>query len=177
MTTWAILATGESMNQQIADFVKGKCKVMAVSNAYELAPWADGLASNDSRWWRHHKAALDFKGGKYCAGRLEGVKRIAPDGHFTSSCNSGLFAMRVAEKLGATKILLLGFDMRGTHYFGNHPAPLRNTTQVRFKHFIRQFDFWKGCEVINCTKGSALKKFPFHSIESMLAGEANSNAS
>lgn len=165
MTTWAILATGESMNKQVADEIKGKCKVMAVSNAYELAPWADGLASNDAKWWRHNPKAMEFAGLKFCAGRLEGVKRIAPEGHFLSSCNSGLFAMRVAEKLGATRLLLLGFDMRGTHYFGVHKEPLRNTTPIRFKHFIRQFEHWRGCEVLNCTPKSSLKKFPYCTLD------------
>lgn len=175
MTTWAILATGESMSQEIADQVRGKVKVMAISNAYEIAPWADALASNDSKWWRHHPKAMEFQGGKFCAGRLDGVKRIGPEGMYSSSSNSGLFGMRVAAKLGATKLLLLGFDMRGSHYFGLHPEPLRNTTAARFKYFLKQFDYWDGCDVVNCTPKSALKKFPFYPLSDMIEIEASKN--
>lgn len=168
MTTWAILATGESMSQEIADKVRGKCKVIAVSNAYKLAPWADIMVSNDSSWWRNNPDALNFSGKKYCAAKMPGTEQFKPEWPYAYSCNSGLLGMRVALKHGATKILLLGFDMKGTHYFGPHPEPLKNTTAKRFQMFLRQFDKWKGCKVINCTPGSALKKFPFDTLENVL---------
>lgn len=47
--------------------------------------------------------------------------------------NSGVFAIRVARYLGARKIILLGFDGHGSHYFGEHPSPLKNTTEARRK--------------------------------------------
>lgn len=167
---FAILATGESMNQSVADYVRGKCKVIAVSDAYKLAPWADALVSNDSAWWRANPQALKFAGAKYCAAQLKGTIRILPEGGFESTSNSGLLAMRVAQKLGATKILLLGFDMKGSHFFGKHPDPLGNTTAKRFVQHIKQFGRWHGCEVINCTPDSALRKFPFAAIEDILGG-------
>ena len=177
MTTFAIFATGPSMSQEIADRARGKYPAVAVSDAFRLAPWADALVSNDKAWWRANPDAFEFAGRKFAgvqASELDGVEAVKPRFPFTSSCNSGLMAMRVArDKLGATKLLLFGFDMHGSHFFGPHKEPLRNTTPERFKVLIRQFNFWDGrftkiCEVVNLTKGSELKCFPFGEINDYL---------
>lgn len=172
MTVWAVLATGPSMSQDVADFVRGRCRVAAVSDAYRLAPWADALVSNDVTWWRVHSAAVDasgFAGRRFGAARFTGVEIIPPTGAFTHGVNSGLQGMRVAEMLGAKLILLLGFDMRGAHFFGKHPAPLKNTTPERFRVHLAQFKKWAGCPVINCTPGSALEHFPFGDVRTLLS--------
>jgi hypothetical protein len=174
MTTVAVLASGPSMSQQIADAVRGHFKVVAVSDTFRLAPWADALVCNDLRWWNVHQDALLFAGPKFCArdGRY-GLHYLPTTMEFWGGTNSGLQGMRVArDVLHATRILLLGFDMGGTHYFGPHPQPLRNTSPQRFREFILQFDRWRGgCEVLNCTPGSALKRFPFATLDELLPCE------
>lgn len=165
MTTVAVIATGQSLTLEQVEIVRqahaeGRCKAVAVSNAYELAPWADALVSHDKGWWEHHREASKFAGRKFCGFQVHGLEHLPTNSTFKSGSNSGLQAMRVAQyELNATLIALLGFDMHGTHYFGAHPHPLRNTTPQRFAHHIAQFDHWKGCEVVNCSPGSALKKF------------------
>lgn len=172
MSTFAVLATGPSMSQELANYVRGKCKVIAVSDAYKLAPWADALVSNDRNWWEHNKAANKFAGRKFASVALpHGVEALPRVGVYGGGINSGLQGMRVAQILGATKILLLGFDMsaeRGLHYFGAHPHPLKNTTAKRFVKHIEQFNKWHGCPVINCTPRSALKRFPMSTIQEQL---------
>lgn len=169
MTTFAVLATGPSMSQEIADYVCGKCSAVAVCDAFRLAPWADALVCQDRNWWDRYPEALQFLGRKFSGAPVQHVETLRPDQEFPSGCNSGLLGMRVARLLGATRILLLGFDMQGTHYFGSHPEPLRNTTEERFSAFIRQFERWRGWpEVVNCTPGSALTRFPFATIEEAL---------
>lgn len=163
---WAILATGPSMNQQTADYVRGKCKVIAVSDAYKLAPWADALVSYDSNWWRNNREALKFRGEKYSRSGVFTTKAFRFG--ITPGCNSGYMAMRVAESLGAKKIILLGYDMHGTHYFGKHPEPLKNTTPERFRKHALQFKRWRGCEVINCTPNTALHCFPERNLKEIL---------
>jgi hypothetical protein len=171
MTTFAVLASGPSMSRQLADYVRGKCRVVAVSDAYRLAAWADALVSNDRNWWNVHPDAMKFAGQKFCGGRSHGTQHLPFDPNFGSGVNSGLQGVRVAKLLGATRILLLGFDLSasaGAHFFGNHPAPLRNTAPARFRAHISQFRNWRGPEVINCTPNSALKQFRFMSIEEAL---------
>lgn len=156
------------MSQELADVVRGKCSAVAVSDGYKLAPWADAMVSNDAAWWTAHPEALEFAGRKFCTAHVQGTERLRTSAPFMYGVNSGLQGMRVAELLGATLIALLGFDMRGSHYFGPHPAPLRNTSPDRFRIHIRQFDHWRGCRVVNCTPGSALTRFPFADINEIL---------
>lgn len=169
-----VIATGQSLTQAQVDHVRvcrdaGKCKAVAVSNAWELAPWADALVSNDRAWWRHHATAMGFAGRKFAGVNLKGVEYLRAGGGYPSGCNSGLQGMRVAyEHLGATRILLIGLDLHGTHYFGPHPKQLRNTTEQRFNVMRAQFAKWRGCEVVNCSPGSALTHFKFGDLFEIL---------
>lgn len=154
------------MSQAVADSVRGKCKVVAVSDAYRLSPWADVLASSDMKWWRHHRP--EFDGLKYSAVEVQGVKKF--DWTATET-NSGLLAIKVAVHLGAKRVLLLGYDMGGSHFFGPHPAPLKNTSPQRFEVFKRQFADYRprGVEIINCTPESGLKCYPMAPLGEVLA--------
>lgn len=174
---FAILATGPSMSQAVADSVRGRCRVIAVSDAYKLAPWAEVLVSSDRGWWRLHKP--DFAGRKLSGVPAEGIgidgiERVEGT---VSGSNSGLIALKVAVSMGASRVLLLGFDMGGSHFFGPHPSPLRNTTAERFEVFKRQFREYrpKGVEIINCTPCSALECYPKMELEQALAGVAESS--
>jgi len=174
MITCAVLATGPSMSQEIADSVRGKCKVVAVSDAYKLAPWADALVSNDYLWWKNHPKAFQFEGKKFCGMMKKELTYLPPKVPFSAGCNSGLQGIRVAmEYLRATKILLCGFDQHGTHFFGLHPAPLKNTTDQRRTVHLRQFIAFSRAkerpEVINCTPGSAITCFSMGDLAEELA--------
>lgn len=169
---FVLLAPGPSMSQAVADSVRG-CRAGVVTSAYPLAPWADFLAATDAGWWLRTPDAKRFAGDKYSAGRIgDDVTRISTD-LVTSSTNSGVLALEVAKQRGATKILLLGFDHHGTHYFGPYTNGLRNTPERRRLEHMRQFEQWgranKGIEIFNCTPGSALKCFPMARLDDCLA--------
>ncbi len=85
-----ILATGPSMSTGVADSVRGFGKVIAVSDAYRLAPWADVLVSADSAWWYHHKP--EFEGRKFSAANMERIERIEG---IHGGVNSGALAVAV----------------------------------------------------------------------------------
>jgi hypothetical protein len=182
MTTFVVIATGQSLTMEQVDLVHrnvlaGRCQAIAISNAYERAPWSAALISNDRNWWINHPKALKFAGRRFCAGRLSGVETLPFDLNFGSGVNSGLQGMRVARDVfKASRLLLLGFDMHGTHYFGRHPAPLQNTSVSRFAAHVAQFRKWKGCTVVNCTPGSALKQFPVSTLERELSCGEETNA-
>jgi len=172
--TVVILASGQSLTQDDVEYVRyaretGSAKaVIAVSNVgLDMAPWADTLVSHDTKWWAMNINANKFEGRKFCRHRWPKVEIFIPNP--SNGCNSGYMAMQIARDIHkADKIILLGFDMHGTHYFGKHPTGLRNTTEDRFKVHISQFDGWHGPEVVNCTPNSALKKFPFLPLEKVL---------
>lgn len=172
---FAVLATGPSLSQAVADSVKGRCKVVAVSNAYKFAPWADAMVSCDASWWKNNREALDFEGRKFTtAPDFQGLPELERVPGVSSGTNSGLLGLMVAVQLGATRILLLGYDMKGTHFFGPHPAPLRNPNAARFEVFKKQFERYKprGIEILNCTPGSALKAYPMADLHESLAESA-----
>lgn len=172
---WAVLASGQSLTKDDAALVKRARKagvlegVAAVSNVgIDLAPWADCLVSHDSAWWATHEKAFDFKKEKVGGNsQIRGGIQFKPS---INGCNSGLMAMEYVRKVKKAKlILLLGFDMHGTHYFGKHDHPrLKNTSHRRFQEHIAQFTGWHGAQVINCTPDSALKKFEHRPIADCL---------
>lgn len=174
LDTWAVVATGQSLKKEDVDYLRGRCCVAAVSNAFELAPWADALISHDGKWWQAYPEALKFTGRKFCRNMVDGTEQFIPP---ISGCNSGLMAMCVAKMLGAKRIILVGIDMHGTHYFGRHhrtykmgkvEVELNNTTANRFKRHLLQFKVFQGPEVVNCNPESALQQFPFGVLRDLI---------
>jgi hypothetical protein len=175
MSTWFVIGSGPSLtDDQIgtvrqareAGYVKG---VVAISNVgLDKAPWADVLLSHDTAWWKQHPEALDFAGRKISSLEVRGCEKFRPT-YLPYACNSGLMGMYYArDEEKAKQIVLLGFDMHGTHYFGKHPEPLKNATGSRFAVHLAQFARFSGPEVINCTPGSALRKFTMRPLEEVL---------
>jgi predicted peroxiredoxin len=176
---FAVLATGPSMSQAVADSVR-HLRCIAVSDAYQLAPWAEAMVSIDMRWWRVHPEAMKFAGRKFTgdhddAGELEKV-RIAP------GMNSGVLGIRVARLLGAEEIILLGFDGHGTHYFGPHPEPLKNTTELRRQVHMDQHRqmhsdcCYAGVKIWNCTPGTAITSYPKAELAEVLCAHGSTCA-
>lgn len=141
------------------------------------------LYAADTGWWRYHRnEALKFAGLMVtCNSSVEfkavkllkqtGVEGFdhSPDSIKTGG-NSGYQAVHVALHTKAARILLLGFDMGGDHFFGKHPKPLRNTEPNTFRIWCERFVKLKdrGAEIINCTPGSALTCFPKMELEAAL---------
>ncbi len=138
---------------------------IAVNDAFLLAPWADVLYAADAQWWGvHAQTALKFAGLKMTADpsvHYRAVLKLKQTGKTgydpTPGCvrtggNGGYQALHVAIQAGARRILLLGFDMGGTHFFGRHRDGLRNTPDQTFANWIPRFSALAkvGAEVINC---------------------------
>jgi len=167
---YVLLAPGPSMSQAVADRVRAQ-NVGVVNNCYELAPWATFLASSDAAWWEKNPAAIFFAGDTYAAAVVDGVERIQC-AEVRNGTNSGVLALEVAKRRGADRIALLGFDMRGSHYFGPYTNGLNNTCPERRRVHHAQFKLWRDANpsiaVVNCTPGSALQCFPFGDLDDLL---------
>lgn len=104
----AILGGGSSLTQEMADYCRGKCRVIAVNRAgvpqprghdgrWVYAPWADwGWFGDVDRFWTYHPEAIDFPGTKivvrkicpsrddlraYASLSAKGVKVLCHSGH------------------------------------------------------------------------------------------------
>ncbi len=179
--TFICIATGPSLTAEDVTACYGHGRVIAVNDAVRLAPWADVLYACDGRWWDHYGGMPAFQGLKYGlsvkAGKWPGVERLAntgvqgfdPGPGIRTGGNSGYQAIQVAVKLGAARVLLLGYDMklgaRGrTHFFGEHPSTLKSVSNYgTFCAYYRSLarplrDL--NVEVINCSRETALSCFP-----------------
>lgn len=72
---------------------------------------------------------------------------------------------------GAARIVLLGYDMRLTdrvHWHGEHKG-MANPNARFLAECAALFDTIQplDCEVLNCTPGSAIKRFPFASLDDL----------
>lgn len=183
--TVAVLASGPSMSQTVADQVHvAGIQAIAVNTTFQLAPWAAVLYAADSAWWRNTPGALEFRGLKVSCEEVLGVERLMSAGRvgytddpalvYTFS-NSGAQAIQIAAKAGARRILLLGMDMKGGHWHGAHPAPLRNTHPELYAIWRSYLPTLatalqeRGVEVVNCSPTSAIDCWPKAPLEEALA--------
>jgi hypothetical protein len=193
--TVIVAASGPSLTKEVAAACEGQ-KAVVVNDAYRLMSLASVLYACDGEWWKAHGGCPDFPGERWSshtvggngrhnnklsaadAYRLNLVEGRDGEGfsldpefiHYGS--NSGFQAVNLAILFGATRIILVGFDMRVVdgkrHFFGDHAAPLRNTPD--YKPFIQAFEraakkLPKHIQIINCTPQSALTCFPMKDLD------------
>mgnify|MGYP000877982445 CR=1 FL=1 len=173
-----------------------RVRVIAINNAYQLAPWADVLYFCDDKWWQwHHRKLADWKGeilrlqgGLHDFGdrRIKVLRNLDQKGGLSerrdglhTGQNSGYQAINLAVHYGAARIVLLGYDMHAplvggkpkTHWFGDHPG---GTSPTVYEQMRPWFDTLakplaeRGVEVINATPGSALRCFPRKTLQEAL---------
>jgi len=92
--------------------------------------------------------------------------------------NSGFQALNLAAQLGAASIILIGFDMSdrsGKHWYGRNQWPgANNPDDSNFRKWIAAFEGAapvlkaRGIRVFNTSPSSALRCFPFGTIEASL---------
>lgn len=94
-------------------------------------------------------------------------------GYIHGGGNSGYQAINLAYHFGATRIILLGYDMKtsGQHFFGVHNSPGLNK-DTNYSSFIANFrtinpkDY--GIEIINCSRDSDLDCFSTAKLEDVI---------
>ena len=186
--TVVCLGGGPSLTPDDVAAVRGKAGVIAINDAYKLAPWADVLYAADAKWWAWHQGVPDFRGLKFSlqpdAGRWPGVQVLRNTGErgleasptgLRTGRNSGYQAINLAVHLGATRVLLLGYDMGPaadgkTHWFGDHPDKAPSPYVVFLERFADMVTPLQqlGVTVINCSRRTALTVFPQQALEEAL---------
>lgn len=194
--TVAVLASGPSMSQEVADAVHAAdVPAIAINTTFRLAPWASILYAADFEWWQHpaYRDAWAFDGLKLTihtgAGPVpDGLLWLRNSGRtgfdddpaaVRTGSNSGYQAVHIAAAAGAARILLCGFDMQGGHWHGDHPAQLKRNTPDAFEKFRAAFATLvdplrkRGVDVVNVTPGSALECWRRARLEDELEKVAN----
>lgn len=201
-----ILGGGPSLRDFDADRLRGQ-RVIGVNEAgLTMAPWCDVLFWADRRWadWNVDKEdRIALHTGDYrmtCnAAFIERIPRVRlinwryrdPQGRLTgfvtdpgtvSGFDAGGRCINLAWHMGATRVILLGFDChdfpikqwrRGNWHTAHHLPPLADQRADKFipahnamAEKIRELDL--GLEVINATPGSALTCWPLGNLEDYL---------
>ena len=178
--------------------LRGRGHIIAINRAFEFVPFADILFFMDYNFYRmcHEepvqrrlwdqfqgiKVFLNLMGRKFedvyslrSLGR-RGISDSLKTGLYHGN-NSGSGAVQLAMALGARPIYLLGYDMRHengqSHFHSGYAArqPERVVT-----HFIQDFSIFadspkaQGRGIINLNPLSALRIFPFSTIDEVLNG-------
>lgn len=166
-------------------------RVFAVNMSLYLCPWADLLFFMDTHWFNENRAAVEAFPGVVVTGSRH-AKAALPDKlkrvgfvnkaefefgtHELKFCRtSGHAAVAVAIAMRATRIVLLGFDMRlangRSHY---HDAYGTQDMKLFRDDFLIHFQGWNeaarrcGVRIINCTPDSALTEFPVATLDEVL---------
>ena len=174
--TVVCLGSGPSLNAVDIERSLGLgARYIAINDAYRLAPWADVLYACDGKWWGWHKGAPTFTGLKFTldrhAARWPGVQvlRVGAQrglsldpARLCTGHTSGYQAINLAVLLGASRIVLLGYDFTGTHFFGSHPDGTRPPFSLCLQAFPTMLPVLaaQGVTVLNATPSSALTAFP-----------------
>lgn len=158
--------------------------MIVVNSSHRLAPWADALHAGDARWWRTGDVpSLDeFEGERWTLDpelahdpnmhQIEGIDEPGISEHpgrIHTGGNSGYQAIGLAALWGASRIVLLGYDMGAAgrlHWHADHDARnLGNPTHTQFAQWrarltVAARDLRRlGVEVVNCSRASTLTCF------------------
>ena len=197
------VAVGKRLPSAYSKFMKslhGK-HVVGVNNAYLIGLWIDVAFFGDHSWYLVHRMRLAkfpnlkvtcnprFDGKTSRNDRVKFVARdrekrfgISPDPSKVAwNNNSGAAAINLAVHLGAKRIVLLGFDMKGngayTHWHGSHHRNEKDATRIKsppFRRHLKGFptiarDAKKmGVEILNASPDSAIDVFPKASLLEVL---------
>lgn len=166
-----VIAPGESLTREQCDAVVGAGLIVAVCDAYRMIEHCYAICATDRAWWRARTEVMSLPCRKFSVHEMDGIERVERNDHIGTDSSSGVLGLWVAKLLGAKRILMLGFDNRGGHFFGPYVPPLKNTAPHRFATFAHQFTHLRnrfkldGIECINCTPGTALEAFPKLTLE------------
>jgi hypothetical protein len=198
--TVVCLASGPSLTRKDVAFVRGRARVIAINNTWELAPWADALWATDASWWIQHEGVPAFRGSKFALKAIIGnpqtqrvkglpfyddvhvLRHVGREGlsadpaAICSGGNGGYAAINLAVHLGASRILLLGYDCQfgpkgEKHWHGDHPA---GATTMDFPLWLTRYATLatllarRGVSVVNCSRQTAIPSFPRMPIEQAL---------
>jgi hypothetical protein len=147
----------------------------------------------DGPWWKSRNGLPEYDGLKLahdtavCATYADVYKievlthdkmQFEDPGVVGSGGNSGFQALNLAAQFGATRIMLIGFDMHvgsGVHWYGRNTW--RNANNPSSANLMRWRDAFTsqalvlkrlGVEVVNVSADSALRCFEFGSISETL---------
>jgi len=183
--TVVCIASGPSLTAEDCDLVHAaKLPTIVTNTSVKLAPWADVLMGFDGAWWTKYGPELEWFHGLRTTCSNSGAKAGAIPMQkvvgFKAFGNSGCAAISLAVLGGASRVVLLGYDVQHTdgrkHWHEDHPAPLGNAKGVnawpaKFAKVAEHADRHK-VAIVNASRQTALTCFPRASLEAAIGAES-----
>jgi hypothetical protein len=172
-----VVGSGPSAAAAPIELLRDHAKFVVVNESWKLAPWADALFATDEAWWDENDGLPQFQGQKFTASP-RCMKKYGLELFCSTGTNSGLRGIYLAEQFGANPIYLIGFEMHpkhGVHWHRPYER-LRNPGQAEMKRWLLETDWAadrlrsRRVTVINCTPGSALKRYPYIPLSQVIDG-------
>lgn len=190
----ACVSPGPTLTRETCDALAGRVQVLAISNAIKWCPWAQWHYACEAKWWRHFHH-LPCAGQRWTAERAAAdqyglhhapLLPVSHPGAFSGLCTTpytlarghhgGYQALNLALHVGATEIWLVGYDMREVngraHFFGEYTQPELAVSNRNYAKWAAVYDSINpdtyGVSIINMTPGSAIRRFPFGSLDNAL---------
>ena len=185
-----VIASGPSLTEEDARKARqAQGRVIAVNCSVRLCPDADALYAGDHKWWAHYRDDWQgFRGLKFSINaqaadefgviHVEREKGDLGKLGVSASNNSGHQAVNLAYLLGASSIVMLGFDMkssgRANHWHRDHTGTgMTNPNKRNFRDWSEAFTRMheklqaEGVDLWNATRDTALT-IPERSLEDCL---------
>lgn len=183
--TAAVVASGPSIKGTPLEYLRG-FKSIVIKDTWALMPWADACYGCEAAFWMNALGLPEYRGlklawdkalsGPYPDIHLFDLEmenhhlRLDEPGVIGCGGNSGFQAVNIAAQFGATRIVLVGFDMHdkgGTHWYGRTNARHRtNPDEGNFKRWRQHFEdaapeyAAAGIEIVNGSPASTVTAFP-----------------
>ena len=177
--TFICIASGPSLTADDCTLASDSgYPIIAVNSSWRAIPVCHHIFAGDCGWWDACYSQLPAQARRWStSGRAVvryGVSHFRPPDNGTF--NSGQRAIQLAAHLGATRIILLGYDCSlaaGIHWHGEHPAGLKNPDAVSVarwrEEFARVADTLINIDIINCSRNTSLTCFRREMLETVLA--------
>lgn len=197
------LASGPSLTPEVCEKIRGRPAIV-VNVSFRLAPWAPIWFFTDSSIYeRYRDDVAAWPGEIVTMSRTakrelpDKVKRVKGEGDpafpfarfpalgsptIRQGRSSGHTAISLAIALGASRVALLGYDMRlvdgREHHHTEYNGPHGRDLEQYARDFVPAFAGWNaaavasGVEILNCTPGSALTEFPFADLDEVLCARS-----
>lgn len=194
-STIAILASGPSLTREDVEYCRGKCRTIVIKETVRLAPWADVFYAPDKKFFEYNGwegtamlegfAGLRFTLDHFVSADVATYLQIGDKTGLSldpttlnTGQDSGYACINLAVLLGATKIVLLGYDMHDDHgrdhWFGSHSWQTRPPYSQMLPFYPSLVEPLRaaGVTVVNATKGSALECWQYQPLAQALLSEA-----
>jgi hypothetical protein len=186
-----LIGGGPSLRGFDFDRLQGKGIIVAINDAVRFAPFADCLVSIDTKWMNRRYGVLrGFQGESVIivpddyitrhrhATRLYRVNAVGispTPGAVHTGENSGFAALGLSIMRGARTIYLLGYDMtEAGHFHAGYKWECRfgvndyGRWSAMFSTLAVEAEA-RGINIINCNPDSAVRCFPFKTIDEVLS--------